>query len=244
MTRQTLRASLLAALALGALGASAWATRLKGPKLPLFARGGAAPVNTGPTPAGLDGVDAARCGKCHAEIVAEWRGSMHAKAWEDPVFQEAYLVEPLAECRNCHAPENGGGEPTGRAAAEGVSCAVCHVREGKVLAGHGARSGPHVLYATRHLDSSAMCAGCHQFNFLGFVSGGSAGAGHHVETDEVQQDTFGEWETSRSRTAKETCQDCHMPWKTGASGRSYRSHAFPGGFDDALVKEADRKSVV
>ncbi len=231
---------------------AAWAVR-NHPVFPLFSNGGSAPVDVGPLPRGLEAIDAESCGKCHAEIAAEWRGSLHAKAWVDPVFQDAYAVEPLAECRNCHAPENGGEEPTGRAAAEGVSCATCHVRGGQVLAGsghargvHGGSAGsptagprqaPHAVFATRALDSSQMCAGCHQFNFLGFVTKSSGG--HHVETDEVQQDTWGEWSRSRSATARETCQDCHMPWKQSANGgRQYRSHAFPGGFDEALVREA------
>src|SRR5262245_23511904 len=45
------------------------------------------------------------CEGCHAEIAAEWRGSLHHRAWDDPVFLTAYAIEPLAFCRGCHAPE-------------------------------------------------------------------------------------------------------------------------------------------
>ncbi|MGH7151192.1 MAG: hypothetical protein ACREIU_10855, partial [Planctomycetota bacterium] len=33
------------------------------------------------------------CGSCHREIHEEWKGSLHARAWTDPIFQAAYAAE-------------------------------------------------------------------------------------------------------------------------------------------------------
>ncbi|MBT9555822.1 MAG: hypothetical protein IV100_07325 [Myxococcales bacterium] len=237
-------------LVIGAVIPGAWAARrlLK----PLFSKGGEHAVDIGPIPHGLTATDAIACGTCHQAIAREWRGSLHARAWTDPIFQDAYTLEPLAPCRNCHAPENMVREgvpaspqvPEGAAARDGVSCAGCHVRDGTVLTGMDTgwraslKKAPHPVKATPALSSSGFCAGCHQFGFLAMVDG------RHVETDEVQQDTFGEWQRSRSGQIDETCQDCHMPWvevpAATASGapRRYRSHAFIGGFDEGFVRQA------
>ncbi len=222
----------------------AWSSTARLPDAPaLFADGGATPVDLGRVPAGLDGTAVGDCARCHADIAAEWRSSLHARAWTDPIFQEAYAAEPLAECRNCHAPENGGRVPTGRAAHDGVSCATCHVRAGAVLAADSVHPRPagsrasHPVVATRELGESAFCGGCHQFNFLGFLADAD-GRGHHVLTDEPQQDTLGEWQESAAAMAGETCQHCHMPWVPSTGGGRHRSHAFRGGFDAAHVREA------
>jgi len=238
---------LAVALVIGVAVPGAWAARrlLK----PLFSKGGEHAIDIGPIPHGLTSTDGDACGTCHQAIAKEWRGSLHAQAWTDPIFQDAYVLEPLAPCRNCHAPENIVREsvpaspqvPEGVAARDGVSCAACHVRGGTVLTGlstgwrAGAKAAPHPVKATPALSSSAFCAGCHQFGFLAIVDG------RHVETDEVQQDTFGEWQRSRSGQIGETCQDCHMPWvEVPAAGgtRRHRSHAFIGGFDEAFVRQA------
>src|SRR5687767_214323 len=29
------------------------------------------------------------CGGCHTEIYAQWNGSMHSRAWDDPVYRAA-----------------------------------------------------------------------------------------------------------------------------------------------------------
>jgi hypothetical protein len=192
----------------------------------------------GPTPRGLPDTGAETCALCHAEIALEWRGSLHAHAWQDEVFQAAYRVEPMAFCRDCHAPLNQGAEPTGAAAAEGVSCAVCHVSGGKLLGpGTGAsRQAPHPVMEVRALSESRTCKGCHQFNFPA-----DPGPGREVfATDEPMQDTFEEWASSSAAAGGAQCQDCHMPWRSSPAdprGR-HRSHAFPGGNDLELLRAA------
>ena len=182
--------------------------------------GGQRPLVVGAMPPGL-GRDPETCAPCHAEIVAEWRGSLHAAAWTEPVFQAAYTREPLSFCRNCHAPHNGGAEPRGLAARDGISCVTCHVRNGHILGSTGA--GPHMVRAGV-TDDPMFCASCHEF---GFHDGG-------VETAELQQSTMSEW---RARIADgrttETCQGCHMKNVAG-----HKSHAFAVRRDPSVIAGA------
>ena len=237
--RRALATVLIAALPLAGVGA-VFAQEAQGPRGTLFF-GGARGVTVGPTPRGVSDTTAEACGACHAEIAREWRASLHAHAWEDPVFQSAYAVEPMQFCRNCHAPLGAAGqEPDRRAADESVSCAVCHVRGGTVLGTRPAGpTSPHPTFATRALGESAFCAPCHQFNF-------PADPGAHRDvyaTDEPMQDTFEEFRMSAAHAQGRTCQDCHMPWRADADGRRHRSHAFPGGSDLALLRQAVRVEV-
>ncbi len=195
--------------------------------------GGRSTVAVGPTPRGLASTDAASCATCHAAIAAEWRSSMHAASWTDEVFQSAYAVEPMAFCRNCHAPSHTGSVPRGVAADDGVSCAVCHVRDEHVLGTGGSRGAPHPVMAVRAMSESRYCGGCHQFNFPGDTGRGGA----HFETGEPMQDTYAEWLDSAAAAEQTQCQGCHMPWVDDARGR-HRSHRFPGGRDLALLRSA------
>jgi len=193
-------------------------------------------VRIGPTPRGVSDTTAAACATCHAEIAREWQSSLHAQAWVDPVFQAAYAEEPMQFCRNCHAPEAPRGhEPDARAAEAGVSCAVCHVRAGTVLATRSHRTAPHPTFATQALSTSQYCAPCHQFNFPG-------DPGRHRDvyaTDEPMQDTFEEYRLSDAHRQGTTCQDCHMPWRTSSTtGRRYRIDVFPGGSDVTMLRQA------
>ena len=48
-----------------------------------------------------------RCQSCHPSIWREWERSFHAKAWTDPIYQQAASQIPNREetCDPCHAPE-------------------------------------------------------------------------------------------------------------------------------------------
>jgi hypothetical protein len=198
---------------------------------PLFSGGGRLPVNIGPVPAKLASTRAESCGTCHTAITAEWRQSRHADAWTNTLFQSAYAIEPLAQCRNCHAPTNGGRFPAGLAAADGVTCSVCHVRGGKVLGAMGTGHAAHAGRVEPSLQTAAFCAGCHQFGFF------SREGGRHVETDEPQQNTVAEWQRSSAARQGIECVDCHMPL-VGDAGARHRSHSFLGGRDLALLRSA------
>lgn len=209
-------------------------------------RGGDAPIRVG-RPAPNTGHGASEdCAACHREIAREWAASLHKHAWTDEVFQRAYEIEPMAFCRNCHAPlATNGRTPRGLAAVEGVSCSACHVRDGVVLssgAGRGDAAGtiaPHPVRADARFGRSEYCAGCHQFNFPAERTPG----GPLFDTHMPMQDTFGEWQRSAHAARGTQCQDCHMPWRTAADGTRYRSHAFVGGRDPSLLARSSRVEV-
>lgn len=201
-------------------------------ELHLF-EGGARRLDVGAMPAGM-GPDSTSCAQCHGEIAAEWRSSLHASAWTDPVFQAAYVREPLAFCRNCHAPLHEGDRPTGIAARDGVSCIVCHVRGGEILGtGTAGSRAPHPVKVVPALDTSAYCGSCHEF---GFHTG-------ELETAELQQSTLSEWRArvGDGRTTA-TCQSCHMP-SVATGGAPHRAHGFTVQKDLATIAKAVRVDV-
>ena len=53
----------------------------------------------------------------------------------------------------------------GALADEGVNCAVCHIRGGRVLARRKGPASPHDTDVRADYGGPAFCAGCHQFNF-------------------------------------------------------------------------------
>lgn len=58
-----------------------------------------------PVPAGLASLRAVECARCHADVYAQWSGSVHAEAWHDPQFQAEWRKDrELWLCLNCHTP--------------------------------------------------------------------------------------------------------------------------------------------
>ena len=117
-------------------------------------------------PQGLGSLSAAQCGVCHQQIYQEWKASAHANALSDRQYRAEMTREPEASwlCMNCHTPlenqlatiavgvRNGSThQPILKKNArfdralseEGVTCAVCHVRDGVVLGPWGDSRAPH-----------------------------------------------------------------------------------------------------
>jgi hypothetical protein len=162
-------------------------------------------------PRGLT-LSARSCEPCHAAIVAEWRQSAHASAFDNSLFRASFRDEPRAWCVSCHAPL--------RQRDEGVGCASCHVRDGAILAprpatAEAARAHPIVVEPRL---SAELCAGCHQFNWP--ITTEPLRYGPHP-----MQNTVAEWRKSGSNRS---CVDCHMA----------QGHRMPGGHDVAFVKGA------
>lgn len=176
--------------------------------------GGASPAIAPPS-RGIDPSPEA-CARCHPEVVAQWRPSMHARAWSDPVFRAEYERRPAASCRDCHAPAS-----SAPARTTGVDCASCHLENGFVLAAEVSVTGwwAHPMRAVPRLRSATACAGCHQFQFTD--------DGVH-DPGEALQDTMTEYRASESFARGESCQDCHM-----AEG-----HGFAGIHDPAQLARA------
>lgn len=202
----------------------------------LFTGNGRAPVPLQETPPGARGQSARACAGCHVEIWEEWKESLHSAAWNDPHFQELWREQnkPSA-CLNCHSPltaqqprlggeSNPGFDPTLQ--AEGVTCAACHVRGGKIV-GRGTSTGetPHPIRKVEDFGSKTVCGACHQLALPGSRRKGL-------------YDTLREWEAAKGRP----CQDCHMPMRQGnvAVGvfRPYRSHGFAGAHVDVMLQRA------
>ncbi|MEQ1568311.1 MAG: multiheme c-type cytochrome [Myxococcota bacterium] len=195
-------------------------------------------------PLDVDWTSAEACRECHPQEVADWSGSRHRAAWTNELLFDGYVQETQPFCVYCHAPlrdqaaeisantafyrsrDPSSGLPPAPLlpeprAAEGVTCAVCHLRDGAVLAVDGA--GPHRFVAAPELGSGELCGSCHQFPFPLFLDGRT------VTTDAWMQRTWSEWTEWREAGGAETCQDCHMP-----AGR----HTFRGAHDLAFLAGA------
>ncbi|WP_236075354.1 multiheme c-type cytochrome [Mariprofundus sp. EBB-1] len=107
----------------------------------------------------------------------------------------------------------------------GVSCAVCHVRNGdrfgpppRVSGAVGKQDTPaHGGFtATKDFEQSQFCASCHQFPDYMAING------------KPLENTLTEWKNSSFPDKGVTCQVCHMP---------DRAHEFRGIHDPKMVKK-------
>ncbi|MEE9611954.1 MAG: multiheme c-type cytochrome [Desulfatiglandales bacterium] len=109
------------------------------------------PMSVTAEPSGLDSLKGSECGVCHSEIYREWSESMHATAWSDPYYQVDFVFDGSQQiCLNCHIPLQNQQENMvlgfrdrekfkpilapnlefdRELQKEGVTCAVCHVRD-------------------------------------------------------------------------------------------------------------------
>lgn len=186
------------------------------------------PPLPGPAPRHRDATAARQqneaCVSCHTDIGVEWQSSLHARAYDDPVFQKAYALEPAGFCRNCHAPE---GDPDAAlsddATAVGVGCVTCHVQGDAVYGAHGSpgKDGVHATLKDARLATTDACAGCHEFDFPDPPA-------------RFMQGTVREHAVSQSSTS--TCADCHMQKTPGAG--SHTDHRFRVVGDATMIRSA------
>lgn len=190
----------------------------------------------------LPALSAQDCGDCHAAQYQGYLHSQHQQAWSNPIFQEGFLREPRQACIFCHAPLKVQAQEitTNHAwyaaqrhpnpqnasiikapetqAEQGISCVVCHFREGAILTPHPVQDAPHPTRYTPELQQSEFCMGCHDFPFITVVNG------QEGFSAEPMQRTGAEW---RQWGGQQSCQDCHMP--TG-------DHQFRGAHDQAWLR--------
>jgi hypothetical protein len=188
---------------------------------------GLAPIDTGAA-----AQSAKACGKCHASAHAEWAGSRHGLAWTNAIFQREYKDKPQDWCVHCHAPlkeqvaqVHAGG---GALADEGVTCAACHLRGGRMQARAKAPGSPHDTEARADFGGPAYCGGCHQFNFPVTDVGPDGKPRVLRYTSRPMQDT--EHQHAAGPKAAQECLSCHRAEGLG--------HRFPGGHDAAFVARA------
>lgn len=225
------------------------------------------PVVAGPVPAVLGSLSARECGACHPDNYREWRTTLHAHAWTDPYFRADWRHEGREQiCRNCHTPldrqqprrvlgfhgddrwdpilaPNPRFDPVLQ--EQGVTCAGCHLRDGKSLGPYAADRihAPHPV--AKFADANELCVRCHVVpgarwdNFYRFPPCGTAAEIASAE---------GRWHGRSGEyvvgdVSALGCVQCHMPAVTRplvpwGPARAARRHVWRGGHDPQEVRNA------
>lgn len=203
-------------------------------------------------PAGLPDMKASTCGACHQAIYAEWKTTIHSKAWVEDYFQTDWAYDNKKQnCLNCHTPmqnqqpdlvvgfknndywkpllePNPDFDPSYQ--DEGVSCAACHVKDGSIMGPHGIENAPHpTTYSPEMRNGMGVCRRCH----ITFATEELSLGDPNICT------TMNEIEASN---IKPNCIECHMPKVTrplveGYPAREGRQHLWRGGHDKAMVSK-------
>jgi hypothetical protein len=181
------------------------------------------------------------CGVCHADKLAEWKTSLHAKAFSPGLVGQllTYDAEETAACMQCHAPlaeQRQAFEVARRRgkahlmseqglAAAGNACGGCHVRGHRRFGpphrrtgavGQSNPGGPHGgVMRTADFEKSEFCAACHQFRQDQAING------------KPLENTHVEWQASPAASGGKSCQSCHMP---------DRKHLWRGVHDPDMVR--------
>lgn len=195
------------------------------------------------------------CRPCHPTHYEEWQASMHAYAFEDPVFialneiaQERSNIGQF--CVKCHSPfaslmqETQQGFMKSRVspiARNGVSCDVCHASS-DLTSGHsitvfrldGTKNGPisdpqpNEFHQSEHFPlfaESAYCRPCHNVLLPNDFL---------VEKTSMEwNDSYFDYHSTRDTTKLASCQTCHMPSYQGQAAidgpqREVHRHTFIG----------------
>lgn len=177
----------------------------------------------------FDLLDNEACEGCHPDVAREWEGSLHQRAYTNSAFQASHAREPLPFCQTCHAPRATQFPARTKAAAAGIDCVTCHVRDGILVAGPGPaeHDAPHPVERLAELGAPEGCGTCHQFEFPR-KSGRRPGS--------LMQKTVDEH--AASEYSSMDCADCHMTSVTRAGGRSGSSHRFHVSRNPAFMRAA------
>lgn len=180
----------------------------------------------------------AECAPCHKKVYDNWRNSRHRVAFTNELYHESHAREPSAWCVNCHAPlAEPGSHPLDLKkriqAEDGVSCNVCHVRAGKVIAAKkpkpARQTAAHDYTIEPQMAGAAFCESCHEFNFPSADAKPEAGKNFRYSALPMQA-THSEWKSSGFQNSP--CQNCHL------YADSPQSHRFPGGHDRQMLRQS------
>ena len=83
---------------------------------------------------------------------------------------------------------------------DAITCATCHVKDGKILGPYGSDRAPHPVKKEESLLDERVCASCHQ-----------ASAQYPEHNLGCFFSTAEEWRQSSYGQKGESCQSCHMP---------------------------------
>lgn len=187
---------------------------------------GSHPINAEKLRPGKVSLDARNCGQCHEFEYKTWRDSAHGKAFTNPVFAHAVQRDRDGWCLNCHTPLWSGkdadveriigwlAKPADVRAQmpayldQGITCAVCHVRDGQIVgSGKKARDPTgkkHEVLIDKNLRSEKFCAGCHQFNFPAEIKPVVV-----YQHSPPMQNVVNEHLSLRKLFSDKRCADCH-----------------------------------
>jgi hypothetical protein len=229
------------------------------------------PINTDKIPEVIQSLSAQECGNCHADFYKEWKTSIHSQAWTDPYFQVDWKFDRSAQiCKNCHIPldkqqeqlvkgfyDSDKWEPIvepnpdfdADLQHEGVTCAACHLREGKIRGVLGLENTPHPV---QKLDNpNEICMQCHLVEneawdvFFTLPPCGTVAEIQttidHQKNSAIDRGLSGEVVIPNKDSLR--CVECHMPLKErplvkDGKVRMTRQHLWRGGHDKNMVKNA------
>jgi hypothetical protein len=224
------------------------------------------PISTAVIPPPLQTLRATECAVCHKAFYDEWKTTIHSQAWTDPYFQTDWQFEKSQQiCRNCHTPLDRQQESKvlgfrdkdkwdpilapnpdfdAKLQHEGVTCAACHVRDGKILGPYGSTSSPHPV--KKLSNPNQVCVRCHVVGgerwdtFFRFPPCGTVA---EIQASKTKTKTGRTGEAVVPNIAALGCVDCHMPLikrpiVAGGKVRTTRRHWWRGGHDPAMVKRA------
>jgi len=239
------------------------------------------PVDTTKVPPVLKTLSAAECGSCHKAFYEEWQTTIHSQAWTDPYFQTDWQFDDAQHvCRLCHTPldrqqphrvlgyrdadrwdpileDNPDFDPLLQ--HEGVTCAACHLREGRIVGVYGLPNTPHPVQKIG--DPNQVCVRCHVVEgerwdtFFRFPPCGTVAEIEDSRRKSPSPEARSELtrllpagSTGEVRVESVSglgCVQCHMPLVRrslveGGEVRDTRRHLWRGGHDPAMVKSALR----
>ncbi|MCP4592491.1 MAG: hypothetical protein GY842_17290, partial [bacterium] len=190
------------------------------------------------------------CGACHADRYERWSNGPHAKALEDPIFQEEWAAADNSPyCLACHT--TGYNPNTGEYALDAVTCEACHEpykeghppdiigasRQGEICetchpkAYEEWQVSPHGLVGTRCMD-------CHQICSLETMK---AEDGHSV-CETCHSGDANHYHQSTHNAEGVDCIECHMipgPGEVGHGGSQHIAHVFLGNPDSCIDCHAE-----
>jgi len=115
-----------------------------------------------------------QCATCHVNVVGDWESGVHAQAYSDPIFQEAWEAQDQnPQCLACHT--TGYEARTGEYKHEGVTCEACHgetpddhppapmdLEPGVEVCASCHTTTFHEWEESRHGELQLACSTCHQ----------------------------------------------------------------------------------
>jgi hypothetical protein len=230
------------------------------------------PVSTANMPSSLHSLSANSCASCHPEFYKEWATSIHSQAWTDPYFQVDWVFDGKQQiCKNCHIPLDRQQEHKvvgfndqekwqpilepnpmfdTQLQHEGVTCAACHFRDGKILGPYGSTRAAHPV--EKLANPNEICLKCHVVGgnrwdtFFRFPPCGTVAEIHN--TPDATKDTppvaasTADHEAVGASDVLPNCVQCHMPLAErslvlGGQVRTVRKHLWRGGHDPEMVQQ-------